>query len=193
MPALATSTRSAALTSTQLCPMASLGSLPVWCGVTVISLQVAGALSSLLSNCMRSLPLISSLQGSAAAWAWVPSASAPSIAAAIVLRIRLIVSSFIGQDCLYGQNFPPHPSVRHSQTLVHQRARGRVLQELLLLRIQMMLDRERGERRLVESGQDQLLLARIGVDVADRKDPGEAGLELLGVDLERLLLERQSP
>src|SRR5881394_3516131 len=159
MPALATSTRSAALTSTQLCPMASLGSLPVWCSVTVISLQVAGALSSLLSYCMRSLPLISSLQGSAAAWAWVPSASAPSIAAAIVLCIRLIVSSFIGQG------FPPHPSVRHSQTLVHQRARGRVLQELLLLRIQMMLDRERGERRLVESGQDQLLLARIGVDV----------------------------
>src|SRR5204862_3907625 len=92
-----------------------------------------------------------------------------------------------------GQGFPLHPSVRHSQTLVHQRARGRVLQELLLLRIQMMLDRERGQRRLVESGQDQLLLARIGVDVADRKDPGEAGLELLGVDLERLLLERQSP
>src|SRR5437588_9407941 len=109
MPALATSTRSAALTSTQLCPMASLGSLPVWCSVTVISLQVAGALSSLLSYCMRSLPLISSLQESAAAWAWVPSASAPSIVAAIVLRIRLIVSSFIGQDYLYGAGLPAAP------------------------------------------------------------------------------------
>src|SRR5207302_7340477 len=98
-----------------------------------------------------------------------------------------------GKTVFMGQGFPPHPSVRHSQTLVHQRARGRVLQELLLVRIQMMLDRERGERRLVESGQDQLLLARIGVDVADRKDPGEAGPELLGVHPERRILDALSP
>src|SRR5579863_4652228 len=57
-------------------------------------------------------------------------------------------------------------SIRHPEPLVHDRARGRVLQELALLRIQMMLDGEGGERRLVEARQDELFLARIGVDVA---------------------------
>jgi len=55
---VATVARSAAFTSTSCCPIASLGSLPLWCSVTVISLQVAGALSSGLSYCIRSLPLI---------------------------------------------------------------------------------------------------------------------------------------
>ena len=59
--------------------------------------------------------------------------------------------------------------------------------------IQVVLDRERRERRLVEAGQDQLLLARIGVDVAHREDAGDAGLEFLGVDLERLLLQLHAP
>src|SRR3984893_648291 len=182
MPAVATAARSVAFTSTQLCPIASLGSLPLWCSVTVISLQVAGALSSGLSYCIRSLPLISSLHGSAAC-AYGTAASAPSRAAvARGLRIKVMASSDQGAR-----------SVRHSQTLMHHRTGGGVLQELFLLRIQMMLDRERGQCRLVEPGQDQLLLSRVAVDVTHREYSGQAGLELLSVDGERLLFQRQSP
>src|SRR5579862_1325632 len=60
-----------------------------------------------------------------------------------------------------------HASVRNAQPLVHDRARGRVLEELPLLRVEMMLDGEGGERRLVEAGKNELLLAGIGVDVTD--------------------------
>ena len=45
----------------------------------------------------------------------------------------------------------------------------------------------------MEARQDQFLLAGIGIDVADRKDAGHAGLELLGVDRQRLALEREPP
>src|SRR5580704_514716 len=187
MPAVATAARSGVLTSTQSCPMASLGSLPLWCRVSVTSLQVAGTASSVLSYCMRSLPLISSLQGSAAC-AHGAASSAPSSAAALKpWRRRLIVVSFIAVLSLGLK------SVRHAQALVHHRTGGGVLQELFLLRIQVVLDRERGERRLVEAGQDQLLLARVGVDVAHREDSREARLELLGVHLEGTFLQRQPP
>src|SRR3984893_12682979 len=183
MPAVATAARSAAFTSTQLCPIASLGSLPVLCSVTVISLQLAGALSSDLSYCIRSLPLISSLHGSAAC-AYGAAASAPSTAAvARVLRMKVMVASSVQGVT----------SVRHSQTLVHHRAGGCVLQELFLLRIQMMLDRERGQCSLVEPGQDQLLLAWVDVDVTHREYSRQAGLELLRVDSEGLLFQRQAP
>src|SRR5690606_33650969 len=74
-----------------------------------------------------------------------------------------------------------------------RRARRRVLQELLLRRVEVMLDRERRQRRLVESRQDQLLLAGIGVDVTDRENAGYRRLEFLGVDLERFLLELEPP
>src|SRR5207237_920011 len=84
-------------------------------------------------------------------------------------------------------------SVRYSQTLVHYRASGGVLQELFLLRIQMMLDRERGQRRLVEPGQDELLLSGVSADVTHREYSRHAGLELLGVDCQRLLFQRQAP
>src|SRR5262245_14216740 len=57
----------------------------------------------------------------------------------------------------------------------------------------MMLDREGGQRRFVESRQDQLLLAGIGVDVSDSEDTRYVRLEFLGVDLDRLLLEIEAP
>ena len=57
----------------------------------------------------------------------------------------------------------------------------------------MVLDAEGRERGLVEAREDQLLLARVGVDVPDGEDAGLAGRELLGVDLQRLLLEGESP
>src|SRR3977135_668785 len=119
MPAVATAVTSAAFTSTQLCPIASLGSLPLWCSVTVISLQVAGALSSGLSYCIRSLPLISSLHGSAAC-AYVAAVSVPSRGGVVRrLRMKVIVES----------PYQRATSGRDSQALVHHRTGGGVLQE----------------------------------------------------------------
>ena len=46
----------------------------------------------------------------------------------------------------------------------------------------------RRERALVEAGEDQLQLARIGVDVADGEDAGGRGLEFLGIDRDQLLI-----
>src|SRR5271166_2908064 len=80
-----------------------------------------------------------------------------------------------------------------AEPFLHDRARGGVLQELALVRKQMQLNGECRERRLVKARKNQLLFARIGVDVADREDPGDAGLEFLGIDLERLLFELQAP
>ena len=61
MPSFATAAQSAVFTSTQLWPMASLGSLPTCFSVTVDCVQSAATVSSFLSYCMRSLPVISSL------------------------------------------------------------------------------------------------------------------------------------
>ena len=57
----------------------------------------------------------------------------------------------------------------------------------------MMLDGECGERCLVKAAQDELLLAGVGVDVADGMDAGHAGLEFFRVHLQRLLLEIETP
>src|SRR5262245_36106269 len=54
-----------------------------------------------------------------------------------------------------------------AQTLLQERARRRVLQMDLLARAQILLHREGRQRGFVEARQDQLLLARIVVDVAD--------------------------
>ena len=63
-------------------------------------------------------------------------------------------------------------SVGHAQPLMHDRAGRGVLQELFLRRIQVVLHGKGGEGRLVEAREDQLLLARIGVDVATANTPG---------------------
>src|SRR5579863_2243172 len=84
-------------------------------------------------------------------------------------------------------------SVRHAQALVHDGTGGGVLQKLFLLRKQVMLDGERRQRGFVKARQDQLFLTRVGIDIADGKNTRQARLEFLGVDLERLLLQRQSP
>jgi hypothetical protein len=48
--------------------------------------------------------------------------------------------------------------------------------------LQVLAHGERRERRLVESGQDELFLAGIVVDVADREDAGDARLEARRID-----------
>src|ERR1700728_2876594 len=65
----------------------------------------------------------------------------------------------------------------NAQPLLQQRAGGRVLQMDLLAGAHVLLDRKGGEGRFVETGQDQFLLARIVVDVADCVDAGNIGLE----------------
>src|SRR6185437_14954036 len=84
-------------------------------------------------------------------------------------------------------------SIRDTEPLVHDGARGGVLQELAFLREEVVLDGEGGERRFVKARQDELLLAGIGVDVAHREDSRQGRLELLGVHLEGLLLELEPP
>src|SRR5580700_4195369 len=57
----------------------------------------------------------------------------------------------------------------------------------------MVLDAKSGERCLVKAREDELLLARIEVDVADGEYPGQTRLELLRIDEQRLPLERKTP
>src|SRR6476646_8047248 len=97
----------------------------------------------------------------------------------------------LGSEAEARANF--RTSRRDAEQLVQLGARRRVLQRLRALRVDELADRERGERRLVEAADDELLLARIGVDVADREDPGRRGLEARGVDDDLLLLEREAP
>src|SRR3954470_1132511 len=170
MPAM-----SAVFASTQLWPIACAGSLPAWCSVTSTSVQSAAMEISFLSNCIASVPEISTLQ--------VLAANALADAASSVANARVRMS-FMDGSC---------ELMRYAETLLHHGTRGRVLQELFLGGIEMMLDREGGQSRLVEPGQDQFLLTRVGIDVSHGEDAGNAGLELLGVDLERLLLELHAP
>src|SRR6202034_907462 len=64
--------------------------------------------------------------------------------------------------------------IGHTEPLLHDRARGGVLQNLPLLRVQVVLNAEGRQRGLVKAAQNELLLARIGVDVADRENAGDA-------------------
>ena len=74
---------------------------------------------------------------------------------------------------------------------MHDWAGGRVLQKHPLIRVQVFLHAKCGQRRLVKPAQDQLLLARVGVDVADGEDARYVGFELLGVDCQLLALDAQ--
>ena len=76
---------------------------------------------------------------------------------------------------------------------MHDGAGGGVLKKLPRVGVEMFLDRERDERRLVKAAQDELLLAGVDVDVADREDPRDAGLELLGVHRDLALLHPEAP
>src|SRR5262245_54657299 len=87
----------------------------------------------------------------------------------------------------------PSGALGHAEPLLHERARRRVLQVDLLARLEQRLRGERRQRRLVESAQDEFLLARVIADVADREDAGRAGLERGRIYLERLALHREAP
>src|ERR1700723_3409014 len=57
----------------------------------------------------------------------------------------------------------------------------------------MMLNRKRRQRSFMKAAQDEFFLARVRIDVADGEDSRNAGLKLLGVDLERPLFHLQAP
>ena len=81
----------------------------------------------------------------------------------------------------------------HAELLLQVRRRGGVLEDQLLIRIDVFVDLLRHERALVEARQDQLQLARIGIDVADGEDALLARLELLRVDGNQVLFEIEPP
>src|SRR5207342_3225657 len=64
-----------------------------------------------------------------------------------------------------------------AELLLQARRGGRVLEHQPLVRIDVAVRLLRHQRALVESGQDQLQLAGIGVDVADRENAGHIGFE----------------
>src|SRR4051794_16627760 len=81
----------------------------------------------------------------------------------------------------------------NTQFLLQVRARGRVAEDQLLFG---KADLERllaHQRRLVESGQDQLELAGIGADVANGENPGLVGGELGRVDRDQVAIEVEPP
>src|SRR5688572_6392516 len=84
-------------------------------------------------------------------------------------------------------------SARNAEPLLHDRARGRVLQVHLLRRIQVLGDGKGSERRLVKAAQDQFLLAGVVVDVADGEYSRHGGLELRSVDPDRLFFQVEPP
>src|SRR3954447_14152132 len=86
------------------------------------------------------------------------------------------------------------PLLRHdAELLLQARRRGGVLEGELLLREDVAVHLLGRERALVEAREDELQLARIMVDVADREDAGHVRLEFLGVDRDQVLVEVQAP
>src|SRR4029450_4587136 len=82
---------------------------------------------------------------------------------------------------------------RHAEFLLQAGRRRRVLEHQPLLRKDVVECLLRHQCRLVEAGADQVERARIGVDVADGEDAGNAGLERAGADRDQLVLHLQPP
>src|SRR5215470_3092349 len=79
------------------------------------------------------------------------------------------------------------------ELFLQARRRGRVLEHEPLVWIDVAMRLLRHQRALVEAAQDQLQLARIGVDVADGEDAGHACLERTGLDRHEIVLEFNAP
>src|SRR3979490_3595526 len=82
-------------------------------------------------------------------------------------RVKTRIWSFErSSSCIFGlESIDP-------ELLLQARRRGRVLEHQPLVRIDVAVGLLRHQGALVESAQDQLQLAGIGVDVADGKDTG---------------------
>src|SRR3954469_360119 len=133
MPPVAIPARSDVFDTTKLWPMACAGSLPACLSVTSTSVQSAAIAIFFLSNCIASLPVMSTLQVLGAANAPAEASSREANA-----RVRMVFM------------MSPGTLVRDAEPLLHHRAGSGVLQELLLGGKEMVLDGERCKRRLVE-------------------------------------------
>lgn len=76
---------------------------------------------------------------------------------------------------------------------MHDGTGGGVLEENLLVGIEVLMDSEGGQGRLMKTAQYQLLFTGIGIDVSHGEKAGEVGLELLGIDLDLVFLQLQIP
>src|SRR3712207_2562829 len=81
----------------------------------------------------------------------------------------------------------------HTQLLLQVRARGRVAEDQLPLREAVPERLLAHQRRFVETRKDQLELAGVGANIADRENAGLAGLESLGVDGDEVAVEVEAP
>src|SRR5436190_7456911 len=81
----------------------------------------------------------------------------------------------------------------HAQLLLQGGGRGGVLEQQLLARIDDVVGGLRHQRHLVKARQDELQLAGVGVDVADGEDARFAGLELLGIHGDEVLIQVEPP
>src|SRR6202021_4116312 len=79
------------------------------------------------------------------------------------------------------------------ELLLQTRRRRRVLEHQPLVRIDIAVRLLGHQRTLMEAAQDELELAGIGVDVADRKNSGHAALERRGLDRHQIILQRNTP
>src|SRR4249920_3174565 len=104
--------------------MVAFASLPTCLSITSTSVQSGATFISVRLYFIRSLPSMSSLQVFAAR-----ARSAHNIRAKPTISFLIMNSPLVA---------------RHAQSLLHDRARGGVLQELLFLRKQMVLDAESG-------------------------------------------------
>src|SRR5215472_17085687 len=77
---------------------------------------------------------------------------------------------------------PTRTASRNAELLLQAGGGGRVLEDEPLARIDVVISLLRHQRAFVETRQDELELARIPIDVADRKDPRHARFERRGVD-----------
>src|SRR5262245_4957263 len=114
MPSFAMFARSLVFARTQLCPIWLMAALPECLSVSSTSVQSAATEISFLSNCIASLPVISTLQTLGAA-------NAPVEAAINVANARVRMSFMMS----------PMTLMRDAEPLLHHGTRGRVLQELL--------------------------------------------------------------
>src|ERR1035437_11081446 len=88
-------------------------------------------------------------------------------------------------------------SIKHRrlnpQDFVQLRARRCVLQKDFFIRKNNGHGAKSGQCTFMETTQNELLLARVNVDIADSKNTGLAGGKLFGIDLELFTFDVQPP
>src|SRR3954454_8849684 len=81
----------------------------------------------------------------------------------------------------------------YAELLLEARARSRVLEQEPLARAEVMEGFLRHQSGLVKPGENELELARIGIDVADGEDAGDRGFELRRVHGNEIFVEVDAP